>query len=135
MFFSESGVCKINVDLKNVQFQVHGPPLPITMLNREHLPRDLRRIHVYFAAPCTHSFEFYFQHCDGGNGGWAVMRIVKPTFILQTPDSEKKHIRCVFLVLFGPHRLIPSLGHPIFYCKPWFPCVPNLSKQDGLLAT
>ena len=63
-----TGVCKINGDLQNVQFHVHGPPLPITMLNREDLPRDLRRIHVYFAAPCTHSFQLYFQHCGGGTG-------------------------------------------------------------------
>ena len=68
VFFSGSGVCKINVDLQNIQLHFHGPPLPITMLKREDLPRDLRRIHVYFAAPCTHSFQFYFQHCGWGMG-------------------------------------------------------------------
>ena len=67
-FFLGSGVCNINVDLQNIQLHFHGPPLPITMLNREDLPRDLRRIHVYFAAPCTHSFQFYFQHCGWGMG-------------------------------------------------------------------
>ena len=45
-----------------------APPFPITVLTGKRLRKDPRRIHVYFAAPCTQPFESYSQRCDGGMG-------------------------------------------------------------------
>ena len=68
LIFPATGVCKINVDfLKEARF-IRRPPSPITMLSEKVFMGRPRRIHVYFAAPCTHSFQFYFQHCGWGVG-------------------------------------------------------------------
>ena len=63
------------------------------MLNRRDLPRNLQRIHVYFAAPCTHSFQFYFQRCGGGMGVAPWCAFWNPRLFCwhRYPENPEKH--------------------------------------------
>ena len=87
--FSESGVCKINVDRQIKQMYFRAPPFPITMLAGRNLRRDPRRIHVYFCSTLHSAIWVVLSTLCWGDGAQPCFIFWNSTLILQTPVPWK----------------------------------------------